>query len=226
MTYAIIYRFVQLGRATIAKSPLERAAPTCVREEFACLAVIATPGCRLPTMDKLANLIIKIIEAVLVFLMAGMAAMVFLNVVLRYGFNSGLNFSEEMSRYFFVWLTFIGAIVTFNENAHVGVETLVRLFGRRGRLICMFLSNVIILICALVFFHGTWVQHPINASMTAAVVGISMIWVYGVGYVSAGGIALIAIMRLLRIVTGRVTEDEINRFAGEFTDIEELKERA
>lgn len=176
-------------------------------------------------MDKAVRFVIRMTEAVLVFLMAGMAAMVFTNVVLRYGFNTGINFSEEMSRYFFVWLTFIGSVITFRENAHVGVETLVRLFGQRGRLVCMLLTNVIILICAVVFFHGTWVQHPINASMTAAVVGISMIWVYGVGYISAGGIALIAAIRIIRILAGRVTEEEIARFAGEFTALEELKER-
>lgn len=176
-------------------------------------------------MDKAVRFVIRMTEAVLVFLMAGMAAMVFTNVVLRYGFNTGINFSEEMSRYFFVWLTFIGAVITFRENAHVGVETLVRLFGQRGRLVCMLLTNVIILICAVVFFHGTWVQHPINASMTAAVVGISMIWVYGVGYISAGGIALIAAIRIIRILAGRVTEEEIARFAGEFTVLDELKER-
>lgn len=167
----------------------------------------------------------RLIEIALVVLLAGMALMVFVNVVLRYGFNSGITFSEEMSRYFFVWLTFIGAVITFKENAHVGVETLVRMFGRRGRIICMLLSNIIILICAGVFFHGTWVQHPINASMTAAVVGISMIWVYGVGYISGGGIAIIAIIRIIRILTGQVTEEEIARFAGEFAVLEQMQER-
>src|SRR3546814_18358001 len=82
----------------------------------------------------------SLLEALLVALLFGMVVMVFGNVVLRYGFNSGLTVSEELSRYFFVWLTFVGAVVTFHENAHLGVETLVRRFGPRGRLICMVLS--------------------------------------------------------------------------------------
>ncbi|WMT86661.1 TRAP transporter small permease [Pelagibacterium sp. 26DY04] len=176
-------------------------------------------------MNAVKSGILRIIEFALVFLLAGMALMVFVNVVLRYGFNSGITFSEEMSRYFFVWLTFIGAVVTFGENSHVGVETLVRRFGRGGRLVCMLLTNIIILICAVVFFHGTWVQHPINASMTAAVVGISLIWVYGIGYISAGGIAIIAIARIFRILSGRVTDEEIARFAGEYEPLEKAQER-
>jgi TRAP-type C4-dicarboxylate transport system permease small subunit len=166
--------------------------------------------------DWIVAAITRLLEWLLIALLAGMAAMVLLNVVLRYGFNSGLTFSEEMSRYFFVWLTFVGAVLTFAEHGHIGVETLVRRFGRRGRLACMALSNVIILICAGVMFWGTWLQHDINASMTAAVVGISMIWVFGVGYFTAAGIGLIAAIRLIRVLTGRTTEAEVAHFAGEW----------
>ncbi|WP_127145516.1 TRAP transporter small permease [Pelagibacterium montanilacus] len=169
-------------------------------------------------MDKAVNLLVRLVEIVLVALLAGMVAMVFLNVVLRYGFNSGLNFSEEMSRYFFVWLAFTGAVLAFNEHSHIGVETMVRLFGRRGRLVCMLISNLIILLCAAVFFHGTWVQHPINASSRAAVVDMSLIWVYGIGYFTSAGIALIAVIRVIRILTGRMTDAEVARFAGEFEE--------
>ena len=96
-------------------------------------------------MQKVIDTFYRFLEWLLIFFLAAMAVMVFLNVVLRYGFNSGLNVSDELSRYFFVWLTFIGAVVAFREHAHVGVETLVMLFGRKGRIICMILSNIIIL---------------------------------------------------------------------------------
>ncbi len=166
-------------------------------------------------MSRASAWITRAIEFTLFCLLVGMVLMVFGNVVLRYVFNTGLNFSEEMSRYFFVWLTFVGAVLAFAEHGHIGVETLVRLFGRRGRLICMGLTNAIILLCAVVFFHGTWQQHAINASMTAPVVGISMIWVFGIGYFTSIGIGVIATLRLFRIVTGRMSDAEIAHFAGE-----------
>ena len=170
--------------------------------------------------------LIRGLEALLVILLAGMALMVFGNVVLRYGFNSGILVSEELSRYFFVWLTFIGAVVTFRENAHLGVETLVQRFGRNGRLICMVLSDVIILLCMAAFYWGTWKQHPINASMAAPVVGISMAWIYGVGFFTSIGIGALVIARLIRTFTGRITEDEINAFAGEGEEAAAIRERA
>jgi TRAP-type transport system small permease protein len=168
-------------------------------------------------MQRMIDYLFRPLEVVIVVLLAAMVIMVFGNVVLRYGFNTGIVVSEEMSRYLFVWLTFIGAVVTFRENAHMGVETLVRQFPRNGRLICMVASNVIIFFCAAVFFWGTWKQAPINASMTAPVTGLPMIWVYGIGFFTGGAMAIIALIRIVRVLTGYVTDEEIASFAGEFT---------
>lgn len=167
-------------------------------------------------LQRIGALLVRLVEVVLVLLLAGMVAMVFVNVVLRYGFNSGLTISEEMSRYFFVWLTFLGAALAFRDHAHVGVETFVRWLGPRGRLICVALSNAIILLCAVVLIWGTWRQHAINASMTAPVVGISMIWVYGVTYVTGLAVGVMALGRFLLALAGRVSEAEMARITGDY----------
>ncbi|MCC5960750.1 MAG: TRAP transporter small permease [Rhodobacteraceae bacterium] len=175
-------------------------------------------------LARLELIAVRLGEFALVALLAGMTVMVFGNVVLRYAFNSGWNFSEEMSRYFFVWLTFIGAILAFREYNHIGVETVVRLFGPIGRRVCLVLTNLVILVCASVLFWGTWVQHPINASMTAPVVGLSMIWVYGITYVTGGCIALMAFLRIIRALLGRTPVNEMARFTGDF-DLLDQKDR-
>ncbi|WP_313612272.1 TRAP transporter small permease [Agrobacterium sp.] len=176
-------------------------------------------------MQKAINLFYRLLEVILVVLLAGMAIMVFVNVVMRYTMNSGINVSEELSRYFFVWLTFIGAVLTFRENSHMGIETMVMFLSRGKRIFCMILSNIVILVCSGIFFWGTWKQSGINASMHAPVTGLSMIWVYGVGMFTGGGLFLIALERLFRLVTGRVTEEEVAAFAGENLTVEQLSER-
>ncbi len=169
----------------------------------------------------------KAMEAAIVALLAGMVAMVFGNVVLRYAFNSGIDVSDEFARFFFVWLTFIGAVVTFRENAHLGVETLVRRFGHPGRTVCLVLSDLAIIGCCAVFFAGTLAQHEINATNRASVSGLPMSYVYGIGYFASLGIGLIAATRLLRLATGRLPESEINAFAGEVSgEAAQVKERA
>jgi TRAP-type C4-dicarboxylate transport system permease small subunit len=176
-------------------------------------------------MQRAIDIFYKFLELLLIVLLAGMAIMVFVNVVLRYGFNSGLNISDELSRYFFVWLTFIGAVVTFREHSHLGVETLVMMFGRKGRVICMILSNLIVLMCCAIFLWGAWLQSGVNLSMKAPVSGIPMLFVYGIGMFTGAGIGIIAVERLLRLLTGRVTDEEIAAFAGENLTLEQLAER-
>ena len=71
------------------------------------------------------TIVTRLLEYCVVAIMATMACMVFVNVVLRYGFNSGASITEEISRYLFVWLTFLGAILAFKDNSHVSVSVLV-----------------------------------------------------------------------------------------------------
>ena len=148
-------------------------------------------------------------DALLAFLLAGMVAMVFGNVVLRYLFNSGIVVSEELSRFFFVWLTFIGAVVAMRDGAHLGMDSLVVRLGRRGRIVCAVLSEIVILGCCVLLFLGTLRQHEINATTAAPVTGISMAWVFGITYVTAAGIGLHAVIKLLRIATGAIGDDEL-----------------
>jgi TRAP-type C4-dicarboxylate transport system permease small subunit len=160
----------------------------------------------------------RLLEAIMVALLAAMVAMVLGNVVLRYVFDSGIAISDEMSRYFFVWLTFIGAVVVYREHAHLGVDTLVRVLPKAGRKGCMAVSDTLVLVCCAVFFWGTWKQHAINASNYAPISGLPMTLVYGVGYFTAIGIGIMVALRLVRLLTGRLSEAELRIFAGDLQD--------
>ncbi|WP_435168388.1 TRAP transporter small permease [Falsirhodobacter sp. 1013] len=174
-------------------------------------------------MTALVHAFFRFLDILLALLLAAMAIMVFVNVVMRYTMNSGLAVSDELSRFAFVWLTFIGAVVAHHHRLHMGMETFVARFGRRGRLVLMGLSDVMIVGCAAVLTHGTWKQLPINASMDAPVSGLSMAWVYGIGLFTGAGIILITLERLARLLTGRVTESEIRSFCGEMDPAEGVR---
>jgi len=166
-------------------------------------------------MQKIIELFYRLLGLIMVLLLTAMVVMVFTNVLLRYGFNSGVLVSEELSRYCFVWLTFVGAVLAFREQAHMGIETLVARFQRRGRLICMAASNALIMVCSALFFWGAQMQFEINATMFAPVTGLSLVWVYGIGLFTGAACFVIAALRLAQILTGRVSDEDIARFAGE-----------
>ncbi len=169
-------------------------------------------------MARATHLFFRFLDILLALLLAAMAIMVFVNVVMRYAMNSGIAVSDELSRFAFVWLTFIGAVVAHHHHLHMGMETVVAQFGRRGRSVLMGLSSLLILGCAGVLTLGTWKQLPINASMSAPVTGLSMAWVYGIGLFTGIGIIVITAERLFRLLTGRMTDAEINGFGGHHDD--------
>ena len=138
-----------------------------------------------------------------------MVVMVFGNVVLRYGFNSGITVSDEMSRYCFIWLTYIGAMVAMRDGSHLGVDTLIKKLSLRGKKICFFLSQSIMLFCNVLFFVGTYKMHGLQVTNISPVVGMSMIWVYGIGYVTAFVMGAFNVNKLYRLFTGQVSEEEL-----------------
>lgn len=165
-------------------------------------------------MARVTDGFFRVLELLMVLCLAGMVVMIFGNVVLRYAFDSGIAVSEELSRFLFVWLTFVGAVVVARDNAHMGVETLVAWLGTRGRSVCMGLTDVLVLVCCALFFWGTWRQAPLNWSNTAPITGLPMLWIYGIGFFTSIGIGLITAARLGRLLTGRLRPGELDAFAG------------
>src|SRR5512133_3348253 len=141
-------------------------------------------------MQKTFDLFFRLLELLVVSCMVAMVAMVFGNVVLRYAFNSGITISEEMSRYCFIWLTYIGAMIAMRERGHLGVDTLVKHLPVTGKKICLFISEALMLLCNGLFSLGTWKMHDLQVTNVSPAVGISMIWIYGIGYVVGGVMAL------------------------------------
>jgi TRAP-type C4-dicarboxylate transport system permease small subunit len=160
-------------------------------------------------LQKAIDLFFKLLGFLVVASLVAMVVMVFGNVVLRYGFNSGILISEEMSRYCFIWLTYIGAMIAMREREHLGVDTLVRRLPRWGKKACLFASESMMLGVNVLFFIGTWKMHELQVTNISPVVGISMIWVYGVGYVVAVVMALFNLEVLARLLTGRLSDEEL-----------------
>ncbi len=160
-------------------------------------------------MHKINALFFKLAEVMLVTMLTLMVIMVFGNVVLRYGFNSGIMSSEEVSRYFFIWITFLGAIIAMRQNAHLGLDTIVRLLPSAGKKFCFALSNILMLGCCVLMFYGTYKQHGINATTRSPVVEIPMSWVYGVGYLTSVAMGLMIAAKLVKLARGQYRDEDL-----------------
>ncbi len=141
--------------------------------------------------------------------LAVMVVLVFGNVIMRYGFNSGITMSEELSRWLFVWLTFMGAIVAMKDGAHLGSDTLVSRLPVAGKKLFMLIGHGLMLFVCWLLFKGSYDQAVINWDTTSAVMEASMAIFYACGMVAAASIAVILLNKLWRLFTGDLSENEL-----------------
>jgi TRAP-type transport system small permease protein len=160
-------------------------------------------------MNRLLDGYGRLLEALLFLAMLAMVVMVFGNVVLRYAFNSGITVSEELSRWLFVWMTFMGAILGLKEHAHLGTDMLVGRLGPTGKRVCLVIAQSLMLFATVVLFQGSLAQTRINLDVEAPVTGASMAWVYGAGVVFAVSAVILLARELWRTLSGQLRDSEL-----------------
>lgn len=107
--------------------------------------------------------------------LAVMAIAVFTNVVLRYGFGSGVAASEEISRLLFVWMVFIGATGAYPMGEHMAFTSLLQPLLKPGREAALkaatrLIHALVVLSCALVGW-GAWQQVVVGLDSVSVVLG-------------------------------------------------------
>jgi len=160
-------------------------------------------------LKSLADALTRTLEVLMVLCLAVMLVMVFGNVVLRLFFNTGIDLSEEIPRFAFVWMTFLGAIVGMRRRAHLGVDILVQALPVLGRKVCWGVSQVVMLVCCVYIVYGTYLQHDIIEGNASPVAQLSMLWVFGVSYLTGTAIGMICLSNLIRLFAGKVSADEL-----------------
>ena len=158
---------------------------------------------------KFLNKLVRTVEWILVLMFGIMAVLVFGNVVLRYGFNSGIVFSEEVSRFMFMWLTLIGALIVMKDNGHLGMNSVISRLGETGQRISRFLADTLTLVCCLLLADGTYKQVIIGMDDHAPVTGIPMGIIQTSLLISSVGMVLVLAYSLWRQLTGRMPREEL-----------------
>ncbi|MEO8057665.1 MAG: TRAP transporter small permease [Burkholderiales bacterium] len=160
-------------------------------------------------MTKALDLYCRALEALMALALATMVVLVFGNVVLRYAFDSGITVSEEVSRWLFVWLTFLGAVVALKEHGHLGTDMLVGKLGPTGKKACLVLAQVLMLYVTWLLISGSVTQARINFDVEAPVTGASVAIFYGAGVFFGVSSALLLLRDLWRTLSGQLSEAEL-----------------
>lgn len=153
--------------------------------------------------------LLRAVENLLILGFAVMIAMVFGNVILRYGFNSGIMVSDEVSRMIFVWLTFGGAFLVAKDGKHLGMTSLVAMMGTKGRWLCRLAAEGLSLFCMGMLTWGSWQQSVINLNNHAPVTGVPVAVTYAAALVCGLGIGALNLLAIIDLLRGRIPPDQL-----------------
>ncbi len=155
-------------------------------------------------LDKLLSKVRTVLYAFSCIAMMVMLVTIFSQVITRYGFGYTPEWSEELARFLFVYVVFLGSALIMGESGHLAVEFLP---GRyKGKPFGRFLE-IFILICSylfvfILFFQGAKMTQVMTFQESPGL-EISMSYVYVVIPVSAVLMFLYLVRDTLRIVKGQ-----------------------
>ncbi|WP_136796706.1 MULTISPECIES: TRAP transporter small permease [Desulfosediminicola] len=96
-------------------------------------------------------------EAVISLLLVLTTLLVFVDVVMRFGFNTGFMWSQELTLHMSAWFVLFGTSYGLKVGSHIGMDAFVKLFPRKGRRILSGIAAIIgIVYCGLILY-GSWI---------------------------------------------------------------------
>lgn len=158
------------------------------------------------------NIMEKIESVVDVFMksfLALMGILTFSNIVLRYFFNYSITWTEEMSRFLFVWLIFLGAIGALKDGNHLGFTSFVQGLPQTAKKICYLVSNVLMVACLGILSWGGFRMTKMTLRQVAPATGIPMASMYVIAVVMSVAMFLIVCHNLYKAFTEKDAIDKL-----------------
>ena len=104
----------------------------------------------------LGRIVNEIEETAIALILGLMTILTFINVVLRYGFNTGIIWGLEAVTFLFAWLVLFGVSYAVKVTAHLGVDAVINLFSRPTRQIFGLIAAAVCLAYAFLVLKGAW----------------------------------------------------------------------
>ncbi|WP_209123791.1 TRAP transporter small permease [Alkalihalobacillus sp. BA299] len=96
-------------------------------------------------LEKISNTLNYYSKIALGIIVGSMFSAVILQVVLRYLFNTGLNWPEEVTTFLMGWMTFLGSAIAVKQLEHINIDIFVEKLSIRGQEILRFITKLILL---------------------------------------------------------------------------------
>ena len=105
-------------------------------------------------MAKFDRILFKTVLWICGVLMLAMVALIFFQVLARYLFHHSLSWTEELGRYIFIWMTFLGLAGAYPKGAHVALDLLLKALHGKMKRGLILLNGILMTILAVVIIYS------------------------------------------------------------------------
>ncbi|MCT4621965.1 MAG: TRAP transporter small permease [Marinisporobacter sp.] len=120
----------------------------------------------------------KIEDTVLIVMFMTMVGIIFFQVIMRYVFNNSLTWSEELGKFLFVWLSWVGISIGHRRKEHIRITLLVDKLPYKLKQLAEALTELtLIVICGITLYYG-FIMINIQMNVPYAGIKISTAWGY------------------------------------------------
>lgn len=156
------------------------------------------------SMIRLKKVVVGAEEVVSVTFLVAVTVLLVTQFMTRYLLSTPLVWTEEASRYAFVWMIFVGSAMLAAKNAHIVVTFISEVVKpSAGRGMVRVAATLVVIAAAITSWAGVSFVEQMSVLHSPAT-GISMGWVYLAPVV---GFALIALHSIEYIITGNGTPE-------------------
>jgi len=153
-------------------------------------------------LDKVERILHRLIVVVGDAILLWMLFCCVLQVVTRFIFNDSLTWTEEMARFAFIWVSFLGAALCVEQDSHARISIVSDALPKKLQTILYYAGQVIIIISAAVMvWQGAKLMETVSMQ-TSPMLGIPMSVFYGAAPVSAVLMAIYSLVKILRAIFG------------------------
>lgn len=124
------------------------------------------------------EIIDKVEDLCLITMFAGMVGIIFFQVIMRYLFNNSLSWSEELGKFLFVWISWLGISIGHRRQEHIKITLLVGKLPYRWQKGLEVISELLLIVICGVTLYYSLVMIQIQIPIPYAGIKISTAWGY------------------------------------------------
>ena len=150
--------------------------------------------------SKMLSGLLRVATFAIILISILMVAVTLAQVIFRYVISAPLPWSEELARYCFVWIVFLGGAIGFSRGIHLGVDLFVNLLPQKYRTGLEALSYALIACFAASVVYASYPVISMNMLQRSPALGVQMSWIYIAIPISMCLIGLICVERISNIL--------------------------